>query len=390
MTTIGIDVGGTTTRIAAVDSAGRPLASHRTSTPADPGEFFNLLSRAALRLSKEAASQRGEHVERVGLAVPGLLDRDRSAVRRSVALPWLEGRAVAAEFTGVSGLPCVLLTDAEAATWGEYAAKSPAPTRFVHLRVGTGIACGAVLDGELQRLDLDRTTHLELLVVDDGPEARPCACGLRGCLETIASGRALAELAHRAAFADRPDFADHTASVLPPLPRGERGGFHPPLPKGDRGGSHPPVPKGDRGWFHPPLPRGEQGGSQPPLTRGKQGGSQRPLARGEEGGFRYTNDENALAGLNDAWQRGDEIATAIVQRAADALVQAYGNLAVAFRPNVVCVGGGVTEALPGLFPMTARLFCARTWTTPGVPDISIEPARLGDDAGLLGAALLAR
>ncbi|MCH7871267.1 MAG: ROK family protein, partial [Planctomycetes bacterium] len=84
-----------------------------------------------------------------------------------------------------------LCTDAEAATWGEYSAPAFRARRFVHLRLGTGIGCGVVLDGRLQRLDLDRTTHLEALVVDHGEDAALCGCGLRGCLELVASGEVL-------------------------------------------------------------------------------------------------------------------------------------------------------------------------------------------------------
>ena len=68
---------------------------------------------------------------------------------------------------------------------------SVGPLRVTSAGVVAGIACGIVIDGELKRLDADRTTHLEPLVVDHGPDAVRCVCGLSGCLETIASGAVL-------------------------------------------------------------------------------------------------------------------------------------------------------------------------------------------------------
>jgi len=58
----------------------------------------------------------------------------------------------------------------------------------VHLRIGTGVACGFVFDGHPYHPQPKRTTHLEILQVMDGPDALSCPCGLIGCLETIACG----------------------------------------------------------------------------------------------------------------------------------------------------------------------------------------------------------
>jgi predicted NBD/HSP70 family sugar kinase len=52
------------------------------------------------------------------------------------------------------------------------------------------VACGIIRLGESIPLDEPRTTHAPTLVVDQ-QGGRACRCGLRGCLETIASGPAL-------------------------------------------------------------------------------------------------------------------------------------------------------------------------------------------------------
>jgi predicted NBD/HSP70 family sugar kinase len=61
---------------------------------------------------------------------------------------------------------------------------------LAYLSVGTGIAAGIILDGHLHRGRRGVAGEIGHLPVDrDGPE---CECGLRGCLEAVASGPAIA------------------------------------------------------------------------------------------------------------------------------------------------------------------------------------------------------
>lgn len=194
---IGIDVGGTQTRVAAIDPNGlvRARCQRPTAELSDADRLVGWLADAAATIERETAVNPGA-VPPAGIAVPGTLDSNRRTVVRSLNLPFLQGLPLANMLAKRFGRKPALLTDADAATWGEYNARRPRPGRFVHLRLGTGVACGAVIDGHVQRLDVDRRDHLDLLVADTGQSALPCPCGRRGCLETIASGPAI-ELAAR-------------------------------------------------------------------------------------------------------------------------------------------------------------------------------------------------
>jgi glucokinase len=296
MFTIGIDVGGTQIRAAGVDSNGRLFSPRRAPTPRSGDELFDWIALEIQRIRSE--SECGP-ASAVGLALPGIVDRERGLLVRSVNLPSLECRPIREELANRIGLPISLMSDADAATWGEYSACTPRPGAFVHLRLGTGVACGIVVDDRLQSTGAGRTTHWDILVVDDGPEAALCPCGLRGCLETIASGPAL---------------ESHAAQM----------GFG-----------------------------------------------------------------NGLDGLQQAWERHDPAARTIISSVANATASAIYNLKSQI-PNgaVVCLGGGVITALPCLVEQTAiRL---RSRDNDLTRRVTVHPPRLGDDAGVIGAAMLAR
>jgi glucokinase len=85
----------------------------------------------------------------------------------------------------------------------EQAVDGPAgtPTSIAFLAIGTGISTGIVLGGELLRGDNGFAGEVGHVVAD--PSGVVCACGLRGCLETIAAGPAIGRQADEALAAGR-------------------------------------------------------------------------------------------------------------------------------------------------------------------------------------------
>jgi glucokinase len=78
---------------------------------------------------------------------------------------------------------------------------SRAPESVVYLAIGTGISAGIVLDGALLRGDNGLAGEVGHVVAD--PDGVVCACGMRGCLETIAAGPAIGRQADEAIAAGR-------------------------------------------------------------------------------------------------------------------------------------------------------------------------------------------
>jgi glucokinase len=94
--------------------------------------------------------------------------------------------------------------------------------------------------------------------------------------------------------------------------------------------------------------------------------------------------------LAEAVLNKDLVALKEVQRAAHFLGLGLGNLINVFGPEIVIVGGGVAEALGDSYVELVRAAARSHILTDPAGTIQIGRASLGDDAGILGAALLAR
>jgi glucokinase len=94
--------------------------------------------------------------------------------------------------------------------------------------------------------------------------------------------------------------------------------------------------------------------------------------------------------LAEALATGDPVATREVRRAAYFLGLGLGSLMNVFGPEIIIIGGGVTGALGAPFLDMVRVTARAHALADPCRTMRIEPAALGDDAGILGAALLAR
>jgi glucokinase len=187
---IGVDVGGTGTKAAIVTRDGQVLA--RLDRPTDPQAgtkgiiaVVEDLLRRALELDIEIGA--------VGVGVAGFVNWATGAVTFAPNLTYDDPQVKAALETRVS-LPVTVDNDANAAAWGERAFGSAAGSDHVALlTLGTGIGSGLIVEGRLIRGFTGAGAELGHTIVDpDGPE---CTCGLRGCLEQLASGSAIARMA---------------------------------------------------------------------------------------------------------------------------------------------------------------------------------------------------
>ncbi len=101
----------------------------------------------------------------------------------------------------------------------------------------------------------------------------------------------------------------------------------------------------------------------------------------------YGSDADAHTLVRRA-QDGEQQAVAALGRIGHLLGIAIGSLANVFSPDVVVVGGGFGAAAGELVLEPARLAASREAIEPADTELEIVPAALGDDAGLIGAALV--
>jgi glucokinase-like ROK family protein len=194
----GVDVGGTKTSLVVTDDRDRVLFEHVTPTDGSSlvGQIAGLVLDARRRLGHDLAA--------VGVAIPGHVDPEDGSVSMAVNLG-ITHLPLGSMLQTELGIPIFVEHDARAAAlWlSEQAAdgSTQAPTSVAFLAIGTGISAGVMLDGALLRGDNGIAGEVGHVVAD--PDGIVCACGLRGCLETIASGPAIARQADEAMAAGR-------------------------------------------------------------------------------------------------------------------------------------------------------------------------------------------
>jgi glucokinase len=126
----------------------------------------------------------------IGVGIPGAVDSARGRVEHAVNLG-LVGLDLGDALAERTGLPVRVENDVNAAALGAFAREGGGPGDSLgYLNLGTGVAAGIVLDGRLWRGARGVAGEIGHLPVD--PDGELCACGQRGCLETIAAGHSVA------------------------------------------------------------------------------------------------------------------------------------------------------------------------------------------------------
>jgi glucokinase len=200
--TIGADLGGTKMLVGVVDADQRVL--HESSEPTHgltPDQLMESLGReleAALEARPEAAA--------VGVGVPATMDWKRGVAISAVNLPLVDVpvRDLMSERIGI---PVFVDNDANVAALAEHRfGAARGTTDVVLVTIGTGIGGGLVLEGKVYRGSIGAAAELGHVVIEeDGPRCQG-NCPNRGCVESLASGTALAREG-RAAATGAPDSA---------------------------------------------------------------------------------------------------------------------------------------------------------------------------------------
>ena len=249
----------------------------------------------------------------ISIAAAGAIDFDRGVITSSPNLPgWhdIPLRDIVREKHGVNTF---LINDANAAALGEYHfGAGKGVNNLIYLTVSTGIGGGIIINGRLYTGLCGSAGEIGHMTIDvNGPK---CNCGNIGCLETLASGTAVAKEAIRR------------------------------------------------------ISQGEKSS----------------LAEIVEGEIEnITAEEVSLAA-----QGGDSLASEVILKAANYLGVGMVNLVNIFNPEMIIAGGGMAKMGDPLLNPARQVVRERAFSL-SAQAVRIVPAQLGDDAGVLGAAIFA-
>jgi glucokinase len=190
---LGIDVGGTKMSGVVVDALGSVVARSRRATPAGDGDAVLAECIAIASELLGLARAGGISVGPVAIAVPGTIDTGTGIIvdapvlaMRDVALVEIANRAL--------GHPVTVLHDVKAAAFGELmAGAGVGQADIAYLNVGTGLSMAFVFGWKIHQGASGTAGEIGHVVARADGDI--CNCGRRGCLETVASGPAIARRA---------------------------------------------------------------------------------------------------------------------------------------------------------------------------------------------------
>lgn len=186
LVSVGLDVGGTKIDAVAVTSDGEIIARLRRPTGWGGDAVVSSIVDVVADLAVDGGFEPST-VGTVGVGIPGVVDSDTGRVLHAVNLG-VEALDLADRVSAQLAVPVRVENDVKAAALGAAALRGISGS-MAYLNLGTGVAAGIVIDGEIWRGSRGTAGEVGHLSVD--PNGRLCSCGQRGCIETFCGGGAL-------------------------------------------------------------------------------------------------------------------------------------------------------------------------------------------------------
>ena len=194
---LAMDLGGTKIVTAMVSPKGEILCRENIPTLADEG-VEAVIGRMLASIDSVMGKMDLSHLSppRIAIAAAGAIDSHRGTVTDSPNLPGWCDVPLKQIVEEAFGLPTFLLNDCSAAVLGEhYFGVGRGVDNLIYVTVSTGIGGGIMIDGNLYTGVSGSAGEVGHMTIDvNGPR---CNCGNDGCLEILASGKAIAREAQR-------------------------------------------------------------------------------------------------------------------------------------------------------------------------------------------------
>ncbi len=222
--TLGVDLGATHLLVLLTDLEARPVVRLEEPFAVEEGPRAGL--DRVVRLVQETLRRAGLEMEQVfglGIGVPGPLDFATGKPIFPPIMPGWHDTPIREQLGERLSRPVYLDNDANMGAIGEYwwgAGQGGRNLAFV--KVGTGIGCGLILNGQIYRGEIGSAGEIGHTVIDeDGPT---CRCGSSGCLETMAAAPAILQAAREAlSYGNNAPPHNHDLSIVDLIEAGRQG-----------------------------------------------------------------------------------------------------------------------------------------------------------------------
>lgn len=193
---VGVDLGGTTTKIAFITMDGEIVEKWEVPTD-NSNEGQNITSNIAKAIDEKLSElgQKKEKLIGVGMGAPGPVDYENGIVLNVVNLGWKDNYPLKESLEASTMLPAAIENDANCAALGEmWKGAGNGAKDLVCITLGTGVGGGVIANGNIvQGINgaAGEIGHITAVPFDGAP----CNCGKTGCLETVASATGIVRIA---------------------------------------------------------------------------------------------------------------------------------------------------------------------------------------------------
>jgi glucokinase len=193
---VGVDLGGTTTKLAFITTEGEIV--HKWEIPTDnTNEGQNITGNIAKAIDEKLAEhdQLKSNLLGIGMGAPGPVNYEKGIVLNVVNLGWPDNYPLKDRLEAATSLPAAIENDANSAALGEMWMGAGAGAKdLVCVTLGTGVGGGVIVGGKVvQGINGAAGEIGHITAIPSG--GAPCNCGKTGCLETVASATGIVRLA---------------------------------------------------------------------------------------------------------------------------------------------------------------------------------------------------
>ncbi|WP_045517618.1 ROK family glucokinase [Neobacillus niacini] len=193
---VGVDLGGTTTKLAFINMNGEIL--HKWEIPTDnSNEGQNITTNISNTIDQKLVELKEQKSKLIGIGMgaPGPINYETGVVLNVVNLGWKDNFPLQESLHSLTELPVVIENDANCAALGEmWNGAGKGARDLVCVTLGTGVGGGVIANGNIVRGINGAAGEIgHITSIPFG--GAPCNCGKSGCLETIASATGIVRLA---------------------------------------------------------------------------------------------------------------------------------------------------------------------------------------------------